>query len=65
MLWDYDYKQKSNLFGLNSLYQKMPKKPFIRGKKQELEIIMMYCWLHTIESDAEYWYEYIQKVIIK
>ena len=63
MLWDYDYKQKSNLFGLNSLYQKMPKKPFIRGKKQELEIIMMYCWLHIIESDAEYWYEYIQKVI--
>ncbi|NLK34360.1 MAG: hypothetical protein GX301_02765 [Gracilibacteraceae bacterium] len=29
--YDYDYKQKSNLFNLDSLYRKMPKKSFIKG----------------------------------
>lgn len=61
-LWDYDYKQKSNLFGLDSLYRKMPKKAFIRGRKQELEIVMMYCWLNRIEGDNDYWEEYSNKV---
>ena len=39
--YDYDYKQKSNLFNLNSLYRKIPKKPYIRGKKQELAIYVL------------------------
>ncbi|GAA0815710.1 MULTISPECIES: hypothetical protein [Clostridium] len=29
----YDYKQKSNLFNLDSLYRKMPKKAFVKGSK--------------------------------
>lgn len=61
--WDYDYKQKSNLFGIDSLYRSMPKKSFIKGHKQELEATMLYCWLHSIESDEEYWYEYSQNVL--
>lgn len=32
--WDYDYHQKSNLFGLDLLYRKMPKKNFTRGKNR-------------------------------
>ena len=61
-LWDYDYKQKSNLFGLDALYRRMPKKSFLKGRKQELEIVMMYCWLHCIETDNDYWEEYSDKV---
>lgn len=62
--YDYDYKQKSNLFNLDSLYRKMPKKPFIRGRKQEFEILMMYSWLHSIYGDNDgYWEEYLEKVL--
>lgn len=60
--YDYDYKQKSNLFNLNSLYRRISDKPFIKGKKQYLEVIMMYFWLHEIVSDDEnYWQEYLCK----
>lgn len=58
----YDYKQKTNLFNLNNLYQRISNKPFIKGKKQYLEIIMMYIWLHEIWDDEEYWNEYIKKL---
>lgn len=61
--WDYDYRQKSNLFGLDSLYRKMPKKSFIRGRKQEFEATLMYCWLHRITSDDDYWEEYSSNVL--
>lgn len=60
--YDYDYKQKNNLFIINDLYRKLPKKPFLRGRKQDMEILMMYLWLHNIEGDQEYWEEYISKV---
>lgn len=62
--YDYDYKQKSNLFNLDSLYRRMPKKSFTRGRKQEFEILMMYYWLHGIwEDDDGYWEEYLDKVL--
>ena len=62
--YEYDYKQKTNLFNLDSLYRDMPKKAFIRGKKQEFEIIMMYYWLNNIEGDKdEYWQEYLEKIL--
>lgn len=61
--WDYDYKQKSNLFGLDALYKNMPKKDFIRGKKQGFEAVIMYCWLHGVSGDDEYWHEYSNNVL--
>jgi len=62
--YEYDFKQESNLFNLNSLYARMPKKPYTKGRKQEFEILMMYFWLHNIEGDDEgYWQQYIEKVI--
>lgn len=62
--YDYTIKQKSNLFNIDSLYRKMPKKIFIKGKKQELEILMMYYWLHSLEGDDEnYWDEYLEKTL--
>ena len=41
----------------------MPKKSFIKGRKQELEILMMYYWLQDIEGDREYWKEYLDAVL--
>jgi hypothetical protein len=62
--YEYDFRQKSNLFNLNSLYAKMPKKSFTRGRKQEFELIMMYFWLHEIVGDdAGYWQDYLAKVL--
>lgn len=61
--YDYDYKQKSNLFNLDSLYRKMPKKSFVKGRKQELEILFMYYWLHDMEGDNDYWQEYLEAVL--
>lgn len=60
--YDYDIKQKSNLFNLDSLYRKMPKKPFTKSRKQEFEILIMHFWLHRLEGDDEgYWQEYLNK----
>lgn len=53
--YEYDYKQSSNLFNLNDLYKRLPKKSFIKARKQELEILMMYYWLHSIDGDESYW----------
>ncbi len=61
--YEYDYRQGYNLFNLNSLYVKMPKKSFTRGRKQEFEILMMYFWLHEMEGDDDYWQEYLGKVL--
>ncbi|QIB67804.1 hypothetical protein Ami103574_00045 [Aminipila butyrica] len=61
---EYDYTQKRNVFNLESLYRNIPKKAFIRGKKQELEALMMYIWLHNYCRDENgYWDEYSQKVL--
>lgn len=62
--YDYDYKQKSNLFNINPLYRRIPKKPFIKGRKQELEILFMYYWFNDMEGDDEgYWQEYLDTVL--
>ncbi len=62
--YEYDIKQKNNLFNLNKLYKRIPKKSFIKGKKQEFEMLMMYCWLHEIEGDEEnYWLEYLSSTL--
>ena len=46
--YDYDYKAKSNLFNLDSLYRKC-QKSFIKSRKQEFEILFMYYWIHDME----------------
>jgi hypothetical protein len=60
--YEYDYKQKNNLFNINSLYRKI-NKPFMRGKKQYLEMLLMYFWLHDIEGEEGYWQEYLSKTL--
>ena len=62
--YDYDHKHKTNLFNIDSLYRKMPKKTFIKGRKQEFEIVFMYYWLHEIVGDDEgYWQDYLEVVL--
>lgn len=59
--YDYDYKQKKDLFGLDSLYRKMPKKSFTRGRKQEFEAVLLYYEIRNY--DTEYWDEYRVNVL--
>lgn len=62
--YDYDIKQKSNLFNIDLFYKKVSNKPFLRGKKQYLEILLMYFWINEIDdSQADYWEEYLAKVL--
>lgn len=61
--YEYNYKNGNNLFNIDSIYRNMPKKPFTKGKKQEFEILFMYYWLHEIDSDDDYWQEYLDKVL--
>ena len=58
--YEYDYKKKSNLFNLDMLYPKVCNKPFIKGKQQYLEVLMMYYWIQI--DDKEYLQEYLNKV---
>lgn len=62
-LYDYDFKQKNNLFGLDSLYREMPKKPFVKGKKQEIECVFMYIYCHEWANEEQYWEDYSEKMI--
>lgn len=59
----YNYKQKYNLFALDTLYPRISDRPFMKRKKQYLEILMMYVWLHDIWGDDDYWEEYKNKTI--
>lgn len=61
--YDYDFRKKNNLFNLDSLYRKIPKKPYTKGRKQEFEILMMYFWLHDEVGDDGYWQEYLDKTL--
>ena len=63
LLYEYDFMQKNNLFGLDMLYRKMPKKAFIKGKKQEIEGILMYCYCCEYYSEDQYWREYSEKLL--
>ena len=62
LLYDYDYTQKDNLFGLDTLYRNMPKKSFVDGKKQELEAILMYYYCCEWNQLEQYWEEYSEKL---
>lgn len=60
----YDVRRKNNLFNMNFFYRKVSNKPFLKGKKQYLEILLMYYWLNQIDdTDEDYWSEYIKKVL--
>ena len=43
--YEYNYKKRTNLFNINSYCSKFGNKPFLKGNKKNLEILMMYTWL--------------------
>ncbi len=59
----YDHRQKGNLFNIDTLFSKCSRKPFVRGHKQDIELLIMYYWLQDIDGDEEYWGEYLEKVM--
>ncbi len=64
--YDYNYKQKRNLFNLDTLYPRISNRPFIKGRKQELEIMMMKEWMEVYaKDDFFYWGDYLNRVLLK
>lgn len=63
--YEYDYTKKTNLFGIDLLYPKISNKPYIKGKKQYIEILMMYFWLKEFYGDNGYWDKYLDMIFPK
>jgi hypothetical protein len=62
MYWHYDCRYADNRFNINELYRRLPRKPFLKGKKKKLEAVMMYSWLFEIGAgDNNYWGEYCEE----
>ena len=56
----YNYKRKTNVFNIDGLYNRLAHKPFIKGHKKQMEILMMYLWTHNIDGDDDnYWDDYL------
>lgn len=55
----YNHRYNSNPFGIEEIYKENSHRPFIQGRKGELEMLIMYDWLFTWIKDTEYWPEYV------
>lgn len=55
----YNHRYNSNPFGIDAIYKDNCHRPFIEGRKGELEMLIMYEWVHSWVKDAEYWPEYV------
>ena len=49
--FDYNYKKRINLFNINGYYSQFGKKPFLKGKKKMLEILMMFLWIGGFDGE--------------
>lgn len=59
ILSEYDHRTEVNLFDIDNLYEEIKDKPFMHGRKTELEILLMYAWLDNIVDDRDYWQVYL------
>lgn len=62
--YEYNYKKRTNLFNINGYYGRFGGKPFLKGKKKYIEIIMMFTWLNEVAGendveDAEFFQNYL------
>jgi hypothetical protein len=55
----YNHRYNNNPFGINSIYEENSHRPFINGRKGELEMLLMYVWLFDDVKDTDYWPEYV------
>jgi len=59
----YNHRYNNNPFGMDEIYKENSHRPFINGKKGELEMLIMYVWLFDDVKDTEYWSEYVNLCI--
>lgn len=55
----YNHRYNNNPFSIDEVYQENCNRPFIEGKKGELEMLMMYDWIFDNVEDSDYWSEYV------
>ena len=55
----YNHRYNINPFGIDDIYKENSHRPFVQGRKGELEMLIMYKWLFDWVEDAEYWPEYV------
>ncbi|WP_010249538.1 hypothetical protein [Acetivibrio cellulolyticus] len=55
----YNHRYNNNPFSIDEVYQENCNRPFIEGKKGELEMLMMYNWIFDNVEDSDYWSEYV------
>lgn len=59
----YDYRYQENPFDIDHEFEKHQDLPFMEGKRDFLEMLVMYFWLFSILEDQSYWPEYEQLCI--
>lgn len=57
-IWEYDYKKATDPFNISSLYRRMPKKAFTKGRKTDFLHVMMYYAMNNYYGDYDYWENY-------
>lgn len=55
----YNHRYNNNPFGIDEIYKDNSHRPFVQGRKGELEMLIMYEWLFSWSEDPEYWPEYV------
>lgn len=59
-IYEYNYKNKTNLFNINGYYSRFGNRPFLKGKKKSIEILMMFIWLGDVNGeDDEFFQNYL------
>jgi hypothetical protein len=59
----YNHRYNNNPFSTDEVYQENCSRPFVEGKKGELEMLMMYDWIFDNVEDSDYWSEYVNLCI--
>ncbi len=55
----YNHRYNNNPFDIDEVYEENRHRPFIYGRKGELEMLIMYVWIFEDIHDTEYWPEYV------
>jgi hypothetical protein len=55
----YNHRYNDDAFTIGNIYKENEHRPFIMGKKGELEMLIMYDWIFYQVDDQEYWPEYV------
>jgi len=61
--YEYNYRRRSNMFNVNGFYSKYGNKPFIKGMKKTLEILMLQKWINGYDgNDSDFFEEYLMEL---